>query len=93
MSSAHPLARFIVPPIKDQIRLAREENMGCAGRITCRTASIDDVIVFVIFLAVRSPPQRSSSFLNGWYRTGTYRWDISSGCCMVSESVIYLYHT
>ena len=56
MSSTFPLARFIVPPIKDQIRLAREENMGCAGRITCRMAPIDDAIVFVIFLAVCSPP-------------------------------------
>jgi len=28
--------------------------MGYAERITCRTAFIDEVIVFVIFLAVRS---------------------------------------
>ena len=65
MSSEFPLARFIVPPIKDQIRLAGEENMGCAGKTTCYTTSIDDVIAFVIFLAVRSSPQQSSSFLNG----------------------------
>ena len=46
---------FIVPPAKDQIRLAGEEIMGYVGRIAFRTAPVDDLIVFVIFLAVRSP--------------------------------------
>ena len=58
------LVRLIVTPMKDQIRLAGGEIMGCAGRTTCRTAFIDDVTVFTIFLAVRSPLQQSSSFLN-----------------------------
>ena len=57
--------RFIVPPMKDQIRLAREEIMGYAGRITYCTVFIDDVIVFAIFIAVRSRPKQGSSFLNG----------------------------
>ena len=30
--------------------------MGYVGRITFRTAPVDDVIVFVIFLVVRSLP-------------------------------------
>ena len=84
---------FIVPPVKDQIRLAREENMEYVGRIASRTPFVDDVIVFVIFLAVCSPPQQSPSFLNGWYRTGTCRWDISSGRCIVSRIEIYPRHT
>ena len=67
--------------------------MGYVGRIACRTPSVDDVTVFAIFLAVCSPPQRSSPFLDGWYRTGTYRWDTSSGICIVSEIAIYLCHT
>ena len=49
--------------MKGQIRLVREEIMGYAGETTCYTAVINDVIVFAIFLAVRSPPQRCSSFL------------------------------
>ena len=53
MSSVFPLVMFIVPPMRDRIRLARDEIVGYAGRITC-TASIDDVIVFAIFFAVRS---------------------------------------
>ena len=63
MSLVFPLARFIVTLVKDQIRLAREEIMGYAGGTACCTAFIDDVIVFAIFLAVRSPPQQCSSFL------------------------------
>jgi len=59
------LATFIVHPVKDQIRLAREEIIGCVGRITRYTAFIDDVIVFVVFIAVRSPLQQPSSFLKG----------------------------
>ena len=51
--------------MKDQIRLAREEIMGYAGRITYCTVFIDDVIVFAIFIAVRSRPKQGSSFLNG----------------------------
>ena len=57
MPSALLFAGFIDPPLKDQIRLAREEIMGCARRIACRAAFIDDVIVFWIFLAVRLTPQ------------------------------------
>jgi len=37
--------------------------MGYVGGITRRTASVDDLIVFAIFLAVRSPPYQSSPFL------------------------------
>jgi hypothetical protein len=66
-----PLARFLNPPVKDKICLAREEIMGYVLHgIVCRTTSIDNVIVFATFLAVRSPPQRSSPFSEGWYRTG-----------------------
>jgi hypothetical protein len=64
MSLVFPLATFIVPPAKDKICLAREEIMGYGGRITCRAPFIDDLIVFAIFLAVRSPPQQTYSFLN-----------------------------
>ena len=56
MSSVFLFATFIIPPVKDQIRLAREEIMGYVGIIACRTAFVDDVIVFAIFLAVCSPP-------------------------------------
>ena len=59
------LARFIDPPAKGQIRLAREEIMGYVGRITCPTIFVDNVIVFTIFLAVCSSPQQSSSSLKG----------------------------
>jgi len=62
MSLVFPFARFIVPPVKDQICLAREEIMGYARRITRRTAFINDLIVFAIFFAVCSPLQQSSSF-------------------------------
>jgi len=48
-------ATFIVPAVKGQIRLAGKEVMGCVRRIACRTASVDDLVVFAIFLAVRSP--------------------------------------
>jgi len=48
---------FIVLPAKDQIRLAGEEIMGYVGRIARRTAPVDCLIVFAIFLAVRSPLQ------------------------------------
>ena len=65
MSSTFPFARFIDSSVKDQIRLAGEENMGCAERIARCTAFIDDVVVFLIFLAVRSSPQQSSSSLKG----------------------------
>jgi len=56
MSLALFFATFIVPPVKDQIRLARKEIMGYVGRIAYRTASVDNLIVFGIFLAVRSAP-------------------------------------
>ena len=89
MSSVFPLTRFIDPLVKDRIRLAREEIMGYVGRITRRTTFADDMIVFVIFLAVRSPLQQSSSFLKGWYRTDTCQYYIRSGFCMVSAIVIH----
>ena len=54
MSPVCLFARFIVSA-KDQICLAREEIMGYVGRIARRVAFIDDVIVFAIFLVVRSP--------------------------------------
>ena len=47
------LAKFIDPPVKDQICLEREEIMGYVGIIVCRAVFTDDVIVFAIFLAVR----------------------------------------
>jgi len=56
-------ARFIDPPVTDQIRLAGEEIMGYVGRTAYCTLLVDDVLVFAIFLAVRSPLQQSSSFL------------------------------
>jgi len=62
MSFLFPLARFIITLVKDQIRLAREEIMGYAGGTTCCTAFIDDVIVFAIFLAVRSPHSNALPF-------------------------------
>jgi len=49
-------AKFISPPVKDQIRLEGEEIMGYVGSITSLTAFIDDPIVFGIFLAVCSAP-------------------------------------
>ena len=58
--------RYVYDPLaKDQIRLAWEKIMGCAGRITCRMAFIDVLAVFGIFIVVRSPPQQSSSSLKG----------------------------
>ena len=60
---AIPLVGFIDPPVKDQIRLEREEIMGYIGIIACRTAFVDDVAMFAIFIVVRSLLQRSSSFL------------------------------
>jgi len=71
MSLAFPFATLIDPPVKDRIRLEREEVMGYVERITCRTAPVDDPIVFAIFLAVCSPPQQSAAFLNILCRTGT----------------------
>ena len=65
MPSVFLFARFIFSLVKDQIRLAREEIMGYAGRITYRTAFNDDVIVFAIFLVVCLPPQQISPFLKG----------------------------
>ena len=93
MSLVFPLARFIDPLVKDQIRLEREEIMGYVGRIARHTAFVDDVIVFAIFIAVCSPLQQSSSFLRGSYRTDTCRWHISSGCCIVSAIIIHPCHT
>jgi len=55
MLSIFPFATFIVPLAKDQICLAREENVGYVGRFTFRTAFVDGVIVFAIFIMVRSP--------------------------------------
>ena len=55
-------ATFIVPPVKGQIRLAGGEIVGYVGRIARRTAFVDDLIVFGVFLMVRSSLQQSSSF-------------------------------
>jgi hypothetical protein len=65
MRLASPFAKFITPPVIDRICLAREEVMGYAGRISRLEAFIDDVIVFGVFLMVRSPLQQSSSFSEG----------------------------
>jgi len=73
MSLALPFATLIVPPVKDRIRLEREEIMGCVGRIACHTTFVDDLIVFAIFVAVRPPPQQIHAFLNRLRRTGTSR--------------------
>jgi len=58
-------ATFTVLATKGQIRLAGKEVMGYVGRIACRTASVDDLTVFAIFLAVRSPLYQSLPFLKG----------------------------
>ena len=73
MPSMFPLATFIDPPVEDRIRLAREEIMGYVAKITRHTTFVDDVIVFAIFIAVRSPLQQYSSVLKRWHRTGTCR--------------------
>ena len=71
MASVFLFATFTDPRVKDQIRLAREEIMGCVGETARRAAFVDDVVVFAVFLAVCSPPHQSSSVLDGWRRTGT----------------------
>ena len=73
MSPVFPLATFIDPPVEDKIRLAREEIMGYVARITCRAAFADDLIVFAIFLMVRSLLQQRSSVLKEQRRTDTSR--------------------
>ena len=73
MSLAFPFATLTIPHVKDPIRLEGEEIMGYVGRIACRTALIDDLIVFAIFLAVCQPPQQSYAFPNRFRRTGTSR--------------------
>ena len=62
MASVFFSIRFIVPPVKDQIRLAREEIIWYVGGIDCRVAFVHDVIVFAIFLAVRLPPRQGLPF-------------------------------
>jgi len=62
MSSVFPLATFIDPLVKDQIRMAREKIVGYVGRIICRTTFADDLVVFAIFLAVR--PSLQEFFLS-----------------------------
>jgi len=47
--------------------------MGYVERIACRTAPVDGLIVFAIFVAVRPPPQKSYPFLDRLRRTGTSR--------------------
>ena len=86
-------AAFIVPAVKGQIRLAGEEIMGYVRRIARRTASVDDLIVFAIFLAVCLPLYQSSFLLEGWRRTGTCRQHTKSGFCIVSGIVIHPCHT
>jgi len=49
-----PFVEFIDSPVKDQIRLAGEEIMGCVEKFGCCAAFVDDLTVFAIFLAVRS---------------------------------------
>ena len=49
-------ATFIDPPVEDQIRLAGEKIMGYVERVAHCTAFVDGLIVFAIFIMVRSPP-------------------------------------
>ena len=42
--------------------MAGEEIVGYVGRVARRTAFVDDLIVFGVFLMVRSSLQQSSSF-------------------------------
>ena len=63
MSFVFLFTRFIASPAKGQVRLEWEKIMEYAGRITCCTAFVDDVIVFAIFLAVCLPLYQSFSFL------------------------------
>jgi len=93
MSPTFLFATCIDPLVKDQIRLAGKEIMGYVGRIACCMAYADNLVVFAISIAVCSPLQQSSSFLNEWYRTGACRWHISSGRCMVSGIITYPCHT
>ena len=79
-----PLAIFTAPLMKDHIRLVRDEVMGYAGRIACCMASIDDMTVFAVFFVVRSSLQQRPFSLKGYYRTGTFRWDMKSGFWVVS---------
>jgi len=67
MSLAFPFAKLTVPPVKGQILLAVGEIVGYVRRIACRTASVDDLIVFAIFLAVclARSPQQNSPLLDG----------------------------
>ena len=58
-----PFAALSISPVKDQICLAREEIMEYVGRFACRTAFVDDLIVFAVFLAVSLPLQRNSFLL------------------------------
>jgi len=51
-----PLRQTYWSPVKDQIRLAGEEIMGYVEIIAGRTAPVDDLTVFGIFLAVCSAP-------------------------------------
>ena len=66
--------------------------MGYVGTIGFRMAFIDYLIVFVIFLAVRSAPQQNT-LSKRWRRTGTCRSDIRSGICIVSLVTIHSCHT
>ena len=58
-------ATLIGSPLKGQVWLEGEEIMGYVGRIARRTTSVDDLIVFSIFLAVRSASQQNSPFFEG----------------------------
>ena len=66
--------------------------MGYVGSITSRTALVDDLIVFGIFLAVYSAPQQTSPSLNGFRRTDTSQSYIRSGSCTVSGATIHPCH-
>ena len=46
--------------------------MGCVGRIVCRTAPVDDLTVFAIFVAVRPPLQHRNLCLSEWITQNRY---------------------
>ena len=73
ISLPFPFTKLTIPPVTDRVRLEREEIMGSVRRIICRTALVDDLIVFAVFVAVCPPPQQSTAFLNRLRRTDISR--------------------
>ena len=67
-------------PVKAQIRLVWEEDMGYAESGAHVKRFADDQIVFGLFLAVSPPPYQVPSLLKGQRRIGICRCYTSSGC-------------